>query len=127
MVQRMKRVGGVEIIVAAALVAAIVFNAGFLHVVHGGKVYRWPGIQICIKLEWTLRNTFMNTDDYVGQQERVAQLDANAVRALVRCGVVRIPPAPAPTPAPPSPEFEPEPGAQSYTILTSRGSWRPTS
>src|SRR5215510_10141253 len=66
MVPQMKRVGVVGII-GAALVAAVVFNAGFVHVVRGRKVHRWSGIQICTKLEWTFRNTFMNTDDYVGQ------------------------------------------------------------
>jgi hypothetical protein len=98
----MKRVGVVGII-GAALVAAVVFNAGFVHIVRGRKVHRWSGIQICTKLEWTLRNTFMNTDDYVGQPELVAQLDAKAVLALIRCGVVRIPPVPSGPPAPPAP------------------------
>ena len=120
MVPQMKRVG-----IGAALVAAVVLNAGFVHVVRGRKVHRWPGIQICAKLGWTLRNTFMNTDDYVGHPERVAQLDADAVRALMRCGVVRLPPAP---PAPPAPEpGTPSDlsGRQSYVIMTWRHSGRP--
>jgi hypothetical protein len=125
MVPQMKRVGVVGII-GAALVAAAVFNAGFVHVVRGRKVHRWPGVQICAKLEWTLRNTFMNTDDYVGQPERVAELEANAVRALVRCGVVRIPPPPPPPPAPSEPSLE-SAGPWSYAILTSVASLHPTS
>ena len=126
MLPQMKRVGVVGII-GAALVAAVVLNAGFVHVVRGRKVHRWPGIQICAKLEWTLRNTFMNTDDYLGQPELVAQLDAKAVLALIRCGVVRIPPAPPAPPGPPeSPESESD-GSESYVILASRSSLRPAS
>ena len=107
-------------------------NAGFVHVVRGRKVHRWSGIQICTKLEWTLRNTFMNTDDYVGQPELVAQLDAKAVLALIRCGVVRIPPVPSGPPAPPAPSEPSEPwlesaGPWSYAILTSIASLHPVS
>jgi hypothetical protein len=102
MVPRMKRVVVVELIAVAALVAVVVFNAGLVHVVHSRKFHRWPGIHICAKLKWTLGDTFINTDDYGGQPERVAQLDGDAVAAMVRCGVLRVP---SPVSAPDGPHF----------------------
>jgi|KBSMisStandDraft_5_1062788.scaffolds.fasta_scaffold1113762_1 hypothetical protein len=79
MVGRVKRVVVVEFIAVAALVAVVVFNTGLVHVVHSREFQRWPGIHICAKLKWTLGDTFMNLDVYVGQPERVAQLDGDAL------------------------------------------------
>jgi hypothetical protein len=77
--------------VAIAL-AAVCFVAGLVHVVRGHKVRIWPGVTVCIKKHWTLRNTFINTDDYVGQPKLVAELDANVVLALGDCGLLYTPP-----------------------------------
>jgi hypothetical protein len=73
----------------------VIVAAGFLHVVRGTQIHRWPGVQICKKLGgWTLRNTFMDLDEYVGNRERVAALEDEVVVALLRCGATRSPPVP---------------------------------
>ncbi|TMQ18029.1 MAG: hypothetical protein E6J91_08905 [Deltaproteobacteria bacterium] len=86
----------------AALIA-VGLAAGSVHVVRGGKVWRargWPGITVCRKRLWTLRNTFINTDDYVGQPKLVAALDAQVVLALGDCGLLYYPPEAWPDPDP---------------------------
>ncbi|HEX4239765.1 MAG TPA: hypothetical protein VHZ53_00020 [Steroidobacteraceae bacterium] len=71
----------------AIAIAAVCFAAGLVHVVRGHKVRIWPGIAICNKRQWTLRNTFINTDDYVNQPKLVAELDDNVILALGDCGL----------------------------------------
>jgi hypothetical protein len=73
-------------IIAIAL-SAVCVAVGFVHVVRGGKVRIWPGITVCQKRQWTLRDTFINTDDYVGQPKLVAALDPDVVLALGDCGL----------------------------------------
>jgi hypothetical protein len=81
------------LVVIAAVLAVVITAAGFVHVVRGAKVHRWLGVQVCAKEGWALGNTFMNTDDYLGQPRLVAALDDHVVAALIHCGVLHIHPS----------------------------------
>lgn len=70
---------------AIVSVFAIVIG-GFVHLVHGGGVFP----RVILKEEWTLNETFIDMDDYVGHSaiEIVARGDTMAARALVREGLL---------------------------------------
>jgi hypothetical protein len=78
------------LVMIAAVIAVAIAGAGSVHVVRGSQVHRWLGVQVCAKEGWALGNTFMNTDDYLGQPRLVAALDDHVVLALVHCGVLHI-------------------------------------
>lgn len=69
------------------LSAILVIVAGFVHVVHGGDV----GLTVCAKDGWSLSDTFVDLDDYIGKPI-ISQLDkAKVLRAMFACGTLKRP------------------------------------
>ncbi len=60
---------------------------GFTHVVYGGNV----GITVCAKDGWSLGDTFVDLDDFIGKP-LLANLDrARVLRAMFSCGTLQRP------------------------------------
>ncbi|NVB79957.1 MAG: hypothetical protein HOV81_16295 [Kofleriaceae bacterium] len=69
------------------LVAVLIVVAGFTHVVYGGGV----GVTVCQKDGWSLGDTFVDLDDYIGKP-LISQLDkAKVLRAMFACGTLKRP------------------------------------
>lgn len=69
------------------LIGALVIVAGFTHVVHGGS----SGLTVCGKDGWSLSDTFVDVDDYVGKSLIELAPKAKVVRALFACSVLQRP------------------------------------
>lgn len=68
-------------------IAVLIVVAGFTHVVHGGSV----GLTVCEKDGWSLSDTFVDLDDFIGKP-LISQLDkAKVLRAMFACGVLKRP------------------------------------
>ncbi|HEX4455695.1 MAG TPA: hypothetical protein VH143_32765 [Kofleriaceae bacterium] len=71
------------IVVLAIFVAVL----GECHVVHGGDV----GIKFCAKDGWSLDDTFVDLDDYIGRP-LISQMEhAKVLRAMFRCEALERP------------------------------------
>jgi hypothetical protein len=69
------------------LAAVVAVPVGFVHVVYGAHI---PGT-VCAKDGWSLTDTIVDADDYIGQP-LITQLDrAKVLRALFACGVLKRP------------------------------------
>lgn len=86
--QPQKRKGVVTIRVGTLVVLAVlIIAAGFTHIVYGGSV----GITVCAKDGWSLSDTFVDLDDYIGKP-LISQLDkAKVLRAMFACEVLARP------------------------------------
>lgn len=69
------------------LLAILVAVVGECHVVHGGNV----GVKFCAKDGWSLDDTFVDLDDYIGKP-LISQVEhAKVLRAMFRCGALERP------------------------------------
>ncbi|MGE0547596.1 MAG: hypothetical protein AB7O24_04360 [Kofleriaceae bacterium] len=69
------------------LLAVLVFLVGRVHFVYGGDV----GFKACGKDGWSLSDTFVDLDDYIGKS-LLANIDkAKVLRALFACKVITHP------------------------------------
>lgn len=83
-----KRRGYLSVKVSTAVLAAVlIVIVGFVHVVHGGGV----GLTVCEKDGWSLSDTFVDLDDFIGKP-LLANLDrAKVLRAMFACGTLERP------------------------------------
>lgn len=69
------------------LAGVLLIVAGFTHVVYGGSV----GLTVCAKDGWSLSDTFVDLDDFIGKP-LLSQLDrAKVLRAMFACGTLARP------------------------------------
>lgn len=74
-------------VTTVALIALLVVVAGFTHIVHGGGV----GLKVCAKESWSLNDTFVDADEFIGKPWLSLLDRANVVRALIGCEVLTRP------------------------------------
>jgi len=69
------------------VVLGLVVVIGFVHIVHGGGV----GLDVCAKDGWSIGDTFVDVDDYIGKP-LISMLDRpKIVRAMIACELLRLP------------------------------------
>lgn len=74
-------------ITLVVLLAILIVVAGFVHIVHGGGV----GLAVCEKDGWSLSDTFVDVDDYIGKP-LISQIEhAKVLRAMFACGTLERP------------------------------------
>lgn len=83
--------------VVAAVIAAATITVGFLHFTVGDGV---TSLQVCPKNGWSLRESFISVDDYVGSFTGKSRVELDAAEDLDTCGIIKIArDSPAPEPA----------------------------
>lgn len=74
------------IIRTIAVIGAVLFISGYVHIVTGSDVTIYP----CWKTGWSISNTFVNADDYKGNSIAgiVLRKDLSVAKALFQCGLL---------------------------------------
>jgi hypothetical protein len=74
-------------IVLLVLLAILVALLGEAHIVHGGGV----GLTVCQKDGWSLSDTVVDLDDYIGKPLLANIEKAKVIRAMFQCGTLEPP------------------------------------